>query len=307
MSTIQHPDIPSEIIDAVVDHVQWGDPSADATYEQQVADKVMRQKTLGRCSLVSKSWLTRSRYHLFTSILSPSRHLDLDEWMELLVIVDSPLSTIAPFVRTMNLNVLSHQNAKLPQFCALLARLTGLTTVETLSISMAHFGAVEIEEASIIFGGLPKLRHLMLDLCTFATSLQLVQFLSANPCLRQITLGSLIFERPGSHHDLSELQVPSHLKTLEIHALDDRGTILEWLTSSKQTSALDALELNNLQAVDSRAVAVFLRMLGGSLKSLCVCFFNKESSSTDSQGAFITNTRPTPDTHFLVSYRCILP
>src|ERR1700679_1886497 len=112
MSKTQQSRLFLELIEAVIDqvHDDKGTPRPvypenitrrqrhlldDLEYNQWRADGIAKRQLLGFCSLVCKSWLPRSRYHLFKEI--PLGRLRLDRAMDFLDLLDGPLSTIAPY------------------------------------------------------------------------------------------------------------------------------------------------------------------------------------------------------------------
>ncbi|KAJ7635786.1 hypothetical protein DFH06DRAFT_1336423 [Mycena polygramma] len=81
-------EIPGELVDSIIDNLK------------------RNRSALITCSLLSRQWLPRSRYHLFSSV---SFNIDwrdargLRKAEEFIFLLDSPLATIAPYVEEVNL------------------------------------------------------------------------------------------------------------------------------------------------------------------------------------------------------------
>ena len=327
-STTTQTGFPSELVDAVIDQVHW-DVGSDTSFATCSVMKKSRNRCLGVCSLVCKSWLPRSRYRLFESV-SLSRYF-IGRTSCFVALLEAPLSTIAPYVRSLTLEeARGRSSGEVRYLNGILSRLAVLSAVESLSISAAMFNVLEAAVTTSFFASFQKLKKLFLHHCTFGSFLQLVGALSAIPDLDHITLYALTIQvNWGSDHfDQCRLDAwkhtaevvghsesvcwspPPRLKTLAIGNVDSKGDILKWLTSGSSVPPVETLQLSIVKAKDSRPIADFLRALRPSLKDLKIDLANKSTGSTDSQGMF--HFAYSPLISYLVAYdaplfvRCFL-
>jgi hypothetical protein len=89
----------SELVDAIIDQIHLDLVYVDS--DQYKVDELSRKRALDAYSLVSKSWLSRSRYHLFHSI--DLCRGSVMESLALVTLLHAPLSTIASYVRKLHL------------------------------------------------------------------------------------------------------------------------------------------------------------------------------------------------------------
>jgi hypothetical protein len=201
--------------------------------------------------------------------------------MDFLDLLDGPLSTIAPYVRMLNLEEemdrYEHQSR---WFNAGLLRLTTLYALEQLEVYHGRFDILGMEETTRFFASLQKLQSLRLHYCTFDTHTHLSEALRLAPGLQHILLSAITIHHPEILPH-PEATPPSALTNLDINIVDGREGILKWLTSGPQMPTLETLNLTHIRAKESRVIADFLRALGPSLKKLTLDF---EIGSTASQG-----------------------
>jgi len=256
--------IPSEISDAVIDHVN------------REQGRKLRRKVLGACSLVCKSWLIRSRYHLFGLVF-----LKFQETKEFLAILDSPLATIAPFIRhfTFEGGYNDRQWATWEQgewHRFVLPRLRVLSAIEVLTMRWINFAklASDGQDIANFFGSFQKLKKLWFDRCEFGTIQQVAAALSS-PILEDVSLDRLNMPTMGD----TILAAPSGMKSLEINFPVGGADILTWFASCP----VERLQLSNIELQHSLPITNYIRVLGPSLKHLEIGFWNS-SFDTDSQG-----------------------
>src|ERR1700683_4393540 len=110
--------IPSELSDAILDCLP---------------DKY----SLNSCSTVCKAWLPRTRHHIFGRLrLEPSTCARFFE------LVDSPLSTIAPYVQHLDVTR-PYGGGGLSWFKDILPRLAIFTAVQSSTLTLANFVSFE--------------------------------------------------------------------------------------------------------------------------------------------------------------------
>jgi hypothetical protein len=220
-----------------------------------------QRRLLGACSLVSKSWLPRSRYRLFGEVALQSQRT-----MDLLDLLGSSLSTIAPYVRTLKVEEEWDQdNYGDPRWLDVdvLLKLSVIHALETLFIYKARFDTMDTQSTSSFFASFHKLQTMQFRHCTFST--QLFDTLHPSPTLECVGL----FNLQIAHAEL----LPGHkgppppgLKRL---VFASSGHLLKWLASGTQMPPVDTLELHSIAANDSQAIASFtMRALGASLNKL---------------------------------------
>jgi hypothetical protein len=287
MSTITDITFPSELAEKVIDQIYWDEKAILYVddWEQYSASCLYHRRSLCACSLVSKSWLPRSRYRLFESV-NLDRGLT-KKTLEFLALLESPLSTIAPYVRHLTLEEERGRNEYEARWLnAALPRLTVLSAIESLTVDGARFEVLGTEDTTGFFASFSSLKELHLSYCTFRSSMQVIGVLSANPDLEDVSLNVLNIqvkqnsdelpqEEEGGHigatiSDTDPLcfPPPSHLKALGIGSVDGKAEILKWLMSGTSMPPVELLQMNIVKEEDSRSVTDFLRALGPSLKDL---------------------------------------
>jgi hypothetical protein len=280
MSTIAAalPSLPPEVVDAIIDELQSSPYLYQRTpdYYEWKAQAAERVQLLGACSLVSKSWLPRSRYFLFMGVFLCN--LPLDRAMAFLDLLDSPHSTISPYVRTLTL-----EEAQSTWLNAVLPRCTALHSVEALNITNGcfHLQRPPTEDVASFFASLRKLRMLSLTRCTFATYAQLHEALHSIPSLEYLLLSDNFVMNHSETDAVSTAPPPFALKYLSISPIDGKGGMIEWLALSGQE--IPKISLGSIESKDSGAIAHFLLALGPFLKSL-VLEFTPRRFTADAQG-----------------------
>ncbi|KAJ7743680.1 hypothetical protein DFH07DRAFT_925294 [Mycena maculata] len=138
--------------------------------------------TLATCSLVCKRWLPRSRHHLFSSLdLSADWNPEPNSVTEFLKIIDSPKSTLIPYVTTVVLSKRSWGMTPIPKILAVLAR-SGIRP-ELLHINCPTYEPVHLP----IFSA--SLVHLTLHLHNDMPMATLIDHICAFPLLESLYIG----------------------------------------------------------------------------------------------------------------------
>jgi hypothetical protein len=256
MSTATGPELPPEITDAIIDQVS----------ELNVTIKY-RKELLGVCSLVSKSWLPRSRHYLFVGVV-------IDRMRPFLGLLASPLCTIRPFVQVLQLEEESKGDE--------LYRLSALPALQHFSISYGKFTSTRV------FATFQNLKILGLYQCHFGSLARLLEALSLCPSLRRI----ILFELKIGHCvvcDAFNFPPPPSLVSIVIRGTGRNSDILEWLLPKDRLPVIESVELLLVREDESLAIAKFLRALGPSLKHLELGFLDSMGSYSSSQGASLTS------------------
>ena len=290
---------PPELVDAIIDQIHL-----DVVYhdtDQYQAAQRSRKRALDACSLVSKSWLPRSRSHLFQSI-TLLREL-VRESLTFVALLHAPLSTIAPYVQELCLNeARGRYKSEVRWLNAALPRLTVLSAIMSLVVDAARFDVLEIEDTTSFFGSFQMLRKLDLSDCTFATSEQLIEVLGAIPSLEYLRLYKVTISPKWNIDDLFDIlcleagrypreafdlssysSTPSRLHTLVFsHAFAVRE-VLQWLVKNTPVPPIQTLQLYIHQIEDLQHVAEFLQVLGPSVTNLTM---SDSSYSQECRGAY---------------------
>ncbi|KAH7928610.1 hypothetical protein BV22DRAFT_193926 [Leucogyrophana mollusca] len=239
--------IPPEITDHIIDHLH-----EDA-------------EALGTCSLVCKSWLPASRYHLFSIIsLHPWKK---DSFLRLL---DSTCSSFAPHVR--HLYIREGRGAYTWEKKWLndaLPRLSGLTHVESLEIEQVFWEFLSAAAKKSFFEGFRGIKQLKLRQFEFRTGTDLVTFLSAFPKLEALRLDNVKWERETM--ELAGLSVPTRLRVVGMNYCR-KSPVLDWLMSGDRIPRAQNIRLGMLTARDTPVVSRYLRLLGNSVEELHLHF-----------------------------------
>jgi hypothetical protein len=279
---------PPELVDTIIDQIHLDLVYVDT--DQYQAAKRSRKRSLDACSLVSKSWLPRSRYHLFESI-TLSRG-SVTKSLALVALIHAPLSTIAPYVRELHLDeAWGRYKTEVRWLNAALPRLSVLSAIESLFVDAARFEVLETEDTSNFFGSFQMLRKLDLSDCKFATSEQLIGVLGAIPSLEDLCLDRVII-RPKWDPSINDLfdtarleagrypreafdpsiysSATSRLHTFVFSDAFSIREILQWLVKDVPVPPIRTLRLRVNQIEDLPLVAEFLQALGPSVTNLTV-------------------------------------
>jgi hypothetical protein len=271
---------PSELVDAIIDQIH-------------LADQSSRRRALIACSLVSKSWLPRSRYHLFHTKLLWHR---MEPWT-FVALLHAPLSTITPYVRELRLHETWGRCTYGPWLNAALPRLTILSAITSLLVKGARFQVLETEDTTKFFGSFQMLRELSLVGCTFATSEQVIGVLGAIPSLEYLRLNGVDLSI-NVRLEAGRYPTPSRLHTLVFTDAFVMREILQWLVKDAPVPPIRTLELRVDQIEDLQPAADFLQALGPSVTNLTI------SDSSDSQECYGAYFFLSSTCHFIFLPHC---
>jgi hypothetical protein len=262
MSTDTVCNLPPEIVDAFIDQVV-----ANVFFE-------VNKNLLGTCSLVSKSWLPRSRQHLFQRVVIPQEE-GVKPFLDLLY---SPLCTIKPYVQILDLEEGMDNNPiwlgdGLPRLSTL------LPAVWNLSIEGGKFPFPDLVTSLASF---QNLRDLTLIDCVFNSLSQPCGTLSLCTSLKNLFLSSLVvnnFDVPSAVNS----PPPPSLKSVNFHKDIPLNGILLWLASGEHVS-IETLKLFSIQEDQVPTITNCLRALGPSLKVLELGFPSISETYISCQG-----------------------
>jgi hypothetical protein len=238
------PELPPEMIDAVIDQVYASNP--------------FPQKLLGICSLVSKSWLPRSRRHLFEWLVI-DRFLRMKSFLTLL---ESPLCTFKPHVQILELaegscaiwknNSIRWKDTQFPILPAVRDLSICDGTPDTLNLkTLVNFS---------------NLQFLGFYRCWFSSSAQLFDVLSPCTSLKNIVFAS----SEVSHVDDSIAALPCSLRSVDLRdtLVDLACVVLKKLASGGRDLEIETIKLSLVEEIEIQPLGHCLRALGPSLKYL---------------------------------------
>ncbi|KAJ6466870.1 hypothetical protein C8R45DRAFT_1020365 [Mycena sanguinolenta] len=245
-----------EIISLVIDNVVDGPV---AYYTSQ------KKKELAACSLVCRSWLPRTRHHLF-------RHIVLNERIESLVpLLRSDKCTFAPYVRNISaFRTFNHPNDRiLDKIGKDLKRLTNVTTL--MLDGMLHACAPFAD----FMGGFPKVTDLTIcfHLTGHSNCVQgMIHMLPALRRLRITPLSPVYFWSGTPPHSIPipphDLVPPRHFHDIQTGGESTLST-LKWLEFFGCFKQIDTLELSSGMSLDDAPhVTECLRLMGSTLRHL---------------------------------------
>jgi len=199
-----------------------------------------------------------------------------------MAILDSPLSTIASFVRHLVLggavwgaDTGEWQRATLP-------RLKVLFAVEVLEIRWIDFAMLKScgQGPADFFDSFQMVKKLRLSLCNFGSFPDFATAFSYPP-LEEVSLDRV--EVPAM--DDTIITPPSRIKSLQIHFIPTSTRMLTWLSSGGCTPSVQRLRFSLATCEDLPHIGNFMRSLGPSLKHFELAFC--PWLEPDPQGTFV--------------------
>jgi hypothetical protein len=251
---VTHRAFPPELSDAVIDYL-----AGELIH--------IRRRALKACSLVSKSWVNRTRFHLFHTVC-----LDSESVKAFLAILASPLLTLVPFTRQLRIEggTIEKEGAieEGDWQTVALPLLRALSAVEVLVIRWINFADLgsNSHDTLSVFTGFQKLKKLQLECCHFGAFQLFAEALSP-PCLGEISL-ERVWMPPMGKEGGTTIAAPAHVKSLELKFPIAKTDILTWLASGTHIPAVETLRLIDIQVCHMPPIANSMRVLGASLKHL---------------------------------------
>ncbi|KAG5716154.1 hypothetical protein E4T56_gene10678 [Termitomyces sp. T112] len=273
--------------------------------------------TLRACSLVCKSWLPVSRWHLIPTVSLGSKNIK-----SFLRLLESPYSTISQSIHHVSIqsdsNAISHRKSResriypldlivglgaFPFTCdeTLLRRLTRFPALTSLSFSWLREG-LALPTSNALVQGFPGLTKIEFRTCTFTSFEQFTHMICALQNLRCLALMDVTWDDLRRSESPTHQALPPHLETLELY-LSPIGHICTWI--GDHSSDLEDLQTVNLcsafwEDLDSMEIAWMLRRLGSKVKHLSLPWHLPEvdlSHHTELQTLRISHLwfKPIPD------------
>lgn len=240
---------------------------------------------MGSCSLVTKSWLPRSRYHLFGCV--DLRGKSSNRIFAFVALLESTNSTIAPYIRRIELD--KFQDWEGGGLYYAVPRLSALPHVRTIIVASSGCDYRSFETMSSLLGGFTSLSYLLFDECEFANMGHLANVLAGCSQLEHLKLNYSSILRPGSWKVGPSLtHIPSAplslLKSVHIAGGVKDCNILQWLVSGNIPPELNTLCLHDVEEPAIQSVVGHLQALGPALKTLNIGFQNRTFSKVQSHG-----------------------
>ncbi|THU87896.1 hypothetical protein K435DRAFT_969717 [Dendrothele bispora CBS 962.96] len=297
--------LPTELVELVLDHVYWADCGPPTDYETHFDLSQAKHDTLSACSLVSRSWLPRTRIHLFSIIELDSSDGSITVFLGLL---QHPLCTITNYVRDLTFRdgrrwadpyYQSDPYHREDWHGSHLLTLTCLLSIENLKFYNVSFqsAALGVDGAHTFFAAFPCLKSLWLGDCTFDTKTHFLKMISSISLLENLSLASVdctrntfklstknwrqerrgraVFPRPPSPDRSDDEDLvpppPANLKTLCFYS-EGPGIqeLTAWLSSGSSTPALHTLFCEPILNQTAVPLASYIQTLGDSLRHLLV-------------------------------------
>lgn len=289
---------PQELIERIIDFVKGDEqkvsyPPADVLVIHVGTGRphICASNDLRSCSLVSKAWLPRSRYHLFYHIALYGRY-GPPRFIKLL---GSPHGTIVPYVRRLQLYDSGYcHNYEVCWLYKALPRLALLTAIESLHIGSREFERLDDTVIASCFSNLRLLKSLRIDNCSFASFCQLGNALAASACLECLVVNSVrVLRRKPSDgpgiakaamfvrlkgfmrtpaYYITHRRSPPHLRILEIAKCGFIKKLSRWLQAGNEP--VETLRLDIERRGDIPAYSALMRAVAWSLNELRIHFKN---------------------------------
>lgn len=259
------PILPPEIILFIIDCLR-NDPSA-----------------LAACGLVGRSWVSRSRYHLFHTLkLRETRDAMVPRFLELLNPTDSTHSTFPSGVRHIILDQVVRSNLEatsIPLSHSLISHLSEPTfdNVDALTILM-HNGVIPMLSATLLSSVFRNITSLVLQKLKYEEISPVFITLSSFPALEILDFSAALppgppmrVTTPRISPMASYLQSPPQLRSLKLSCSHSQS-IYRWLSSPHQDLPnLKELELSDTYEEPQYLGPLFTK-LGSVLEALSLTF-----------------------------------
>jgi len=239
--------LPAELTDSIIDHLY-------ADY-----------RSLKICSTVCKTWLPRSRHHLFDDVNVCLQHSNHDSFFQLL---DSPRATLVPYVRRLTLR---DQRGDKWVFRAI-HRLTALTAVKSLVVEQMQFAELQTKTIPALCAAFRGLESLRMYQVSFGSLAHLMNMLSASTSLEHIELSMVEWDSIEMCSTDGDQKAPSRLRSLTLGSNCNKNAVIAWLQFCRPVPSIEVLQLSLIRKAPTQSMCNFLCILGPSLKSLGLGF-----------------------------------
>ncbi|KAJ6469448.1 hypothetical protein C8R45DRAFT_1017079 [Mycena sanguinolenta] len=213
-------------------------------------------RTLKTCSLVSREWVSRCRFHLFEKCaLWPSR---IAPFCDLLRSSDC---TFLPHVRSIN-NIKHYGQEDYAIYNEIAADLSCLVNVRELGMEFTtHYRPEKLD--AFLRTAFPNITHLVLDLSMAPVPAPLANMICLFSALQELDM-----ERTSTLEDIpADAVLPQELRSLSLSEYS-AGQMLTWLDAVGHLPKIRSLALPPLRGADIPIVRKALQQIGGELHHL---------------------------------------
>ncbi|KAJ6498813.1 hypothetical protein C8R45DRAFT_95663 [Mycena sanguinolenta] len=211
----------------------------------EIVDSIIKlyaedRTTLSSCSLVSKSWLQTSRYHLFGDL---TLHLGGLHEAKFLALLEHPLCSFSTSVR--KLWILPSQGTDLSKRVNhTITQLGKLTAVRTLRIHRQKI--IPLQTLSALAAAFKDITTLVM-MIRFAVWSDAIQFMCAFPLLEEVHFEPV--RTPPGDYPSADIQMPPRLRSLHIDTLRSHE---RWFANNR-VAMLSTLSLVNIRPLNDIA------------------------------------------------------
>ncbi|KAJ7680826.1 hypothetical protein DFH06DRAFT_1315561 [Mycena polygramma] len=201
---------------------------------EQYADD---RRNLFSCSLVSKPWLSATRYHLFGDL---TLHLGGSDEARFLALLGHDLCTFSTSVR--KIWILPAQGTELSkQVNHNIAQLAKLTSVRTLRIHRQKI--IPPQTLSALATAFKDITTLVM-MIRFPVFADAVRFMGSFPLLEEVLFEPV--RTQAGDFPPADIRMPAHLRTLKLHSLRSHE---RWFADNR-VSTLSVLSIDNIRPLD---------------------------------------------------------
>ncbi|TDL26661.1 hypothetical protein BD410DRAFT_836514 [Rickenella mellea] len=228
--------------------------------------------SLRSCSLVCRSWLPSSRFHLIST-------LELDFYSDFekrFPIISSLDSTIPPYVRHLKLAVCYVWEERLVDCLSMLPTFGAL---KSISLSFVAWSELTLEAKNSLLDVLRGLKILRLNHIQFDTFEEALEFLSLVPSLECLSLGYTSI-KSGVKTASPTISYKLQLKQIAFAPGGDRFTapLIDWLCL-QPTPSVHTLNLTVMSVMQTPSISRYLKVLGPTLQYLGISISPTEYDS----------------------------
>ncbi|KAF8531364.1 hypothetical protein JB92DRAFT_2851672 [Gautieria morchelliformis] len=249
--------IPSELIDTIIDYLRH------------------EVSALCACSLVSRRWLPRPRYHLFAFM-----HLMSTNIVSALKILGPP-STFLPSIYALMLTEgrgdpwnRKWVDTSLPEVP--LSRMVGVQSLTLANVRWCALGEAAKTSISALAQGVKSLCLINFRMHSFA---ELLELLSESPALVTLKMNMIAFEKPEDASPVERYTIPRSLRTLEFGG--STGLLIDWLLVQHSIPNIHTVVLTMVDAKEVPGVSSLLCRLGPYLEHLDISFYSFDPGETE--------------------------
>jgi hypothetical protein len=257
---ISNPPIPQELTEGIIDLLH---------------DDI---HALGTLALVSKSWLPRSRFHLFEELRISQADID-----SFLVVLDSPNVTICPYVRCITFTAADvlDDSPETPWMYGAIRRLTALKAVTSIIFERLKWesgGGDDGGPAAKLKINFPGVTELQVIDVKFDSFTHFTDLICAFSNLETIAItfseeNESLFT-PRNVSSFAHQHLPAGLRSLSFPRCPPNIHVLEWIISlaDVQTPLIDTVVFSFTGSQQLPAIGNLLKAIGPSLHYLGLSF-----------------------------------